>query len=410
MEQFTEDQQEAFNLMREGLNLFLTGPAGSGKSFVLKKFAAEQDPKLFPILSSTGASAVLIGGRTVHSFFGLGIMEGGPERAVVRALADKRIVRRIKKINGFVMDEVSMISGEVLQAIEILCRRARDKDEPWGGLQVIAVGDFCQLPPISNHSQRRDWAFLHPSWNFSGFTPIALTVNHRSQNLDFLRVLSKIRRAEVDDEVSEFLNERVTEIDERRWQGTRLLPLRKSVEAYNLNRLQDIDSPSRVYESVYMGSERAIAMLKKSSPLTEKLELKDNALVMLRTNDPRQRWVNGTLAFVREMKESEIDLELMSGRHVSLEKASFSLLDGEGKVTASVTNFPLSLAYASTIHKSQGMTVDRVHVDLSRLWEPGQAYVALSRVRNPEDLSLSRWSKSSIKCDVHVKDFYGALV
>lgn len=414
MTKLTDDQQQALDLMLEGKNIFLTGPAGSGKSFVLKTFAAGQDPKLLPILSSTGASAVLIGGRTVHSFFGLGILEGGAERAVERALNDKRIVRRIKKIRGFVIDEISMISGEVLQAVEILCRRAKENERPWGGLQVIAVGDFCQLPPISpspfGRPVQRDWAFLHPSWSWSSFTPVELRVNHRSQNLDFLRVLSKIRRAEVDSEVEEFLNSRTGDIDEKRWQGTRLFPLRKTVEAYNLSRLSEIDSETRVYDSIYMGGDRAIAMLKRSSPLSERLELKDGALVMLRTNDPRQRWVNGTLAFVREMRESEIHLELMNGRNVSLEKASFSLLDGEGRVTASVTNFPLTLAYASTIHKSQGMTVDRVHVDLSRLWEPGQAYVALSRVRNPEDLSLSSWSKSSIQCDSNVKDFYGAFV
>ncbi len=404
--QLTPDQQQALDLIRQGHNLFLTGPAGSGKSFVLKTFASDQDPKSFPILSSTGASAVLIGGRTVHSFFGLGILEGGPARAIERSLQDRRVVRRIKKVKGFVIDEISMISGEVLQVIERICRMVMEKEEPWGGLQVIAVGDFCQLPPISPHSRQRDWAFLHPSWEAGSLRSQQLTVNHRSQNPEFLRILSKIRQAQVDDEVCEFLDSRVTEIDEEFWQGTRLFPLRRTVDAYNSMRLSQLDTRARVYDSIYMGNERGIALLKKSSPLPEALELKEGALVMLRTNDPRQRWVNGTLAFVREMQDTEINLELFNGRQVSLEKASFSLLDGEGNVTAAVTNFPLSLAYASTIHKSQGMTVDKVHVDLSQLWEPGQAYVALSRVRDPLDLSISRWSKSSIKCDDKVKEFY----
>lgn len=405
----TNDQQQALDLMREGRNLFLTGPAGSGKSFVLKAFASEQDPKQFPILSSTGASAVLVGGRTVHSFFGLGILEGGPERALERALRDRRVVRRIKKIKGFILDEVSMISGEVLGVMEELCRLAREKSEPWGGLQVIMVGDFCQLPPVSPYGQAHDWAFLHSAWLRSDLHIQILNFNHRSQNTDFLRVLSKIREAVVDEEVIEFMNSRQLEVDMEEWRGTLLFPLRKTVESYNLMRLRQLDSKSRIYTSLYTGSERFVGALKKNSPLPERLELKEAALVMLRTNDPRQRWVNGTLAFVREMQDNEIQLELLSGRPVSLEKTSFSLLDGDGNVVASVTNFPLTLAYASTIHKSQGMTVDRVHVDLDRLWEPGQAYVALSRVRNPEDLSLLKWSKSSIRCDERVRDFYRTM-
>lgn len=399
------DQLRAFELMQRGSNVFLTGAAGSGKSYVLKAFSSLHSLKEFPILSSTGASAVLLGGRTVHSFFGIGIVEGGVEKALLRASQDKKLQRRLKGIKGFVIDEISMISGEILFLIESICRRVLQKDQPWGGLQVIIVGDFCQLPPVSDRSFQKDWAFLNPCWQRSNFDLVSLKINQRSQHVEFLSILDRIRKAQIESDVLKFLQDRTKNIEES-VECTRLFPVRKTVEAYNAFRLERIQQEKKTFPSVFWGSARGVEALKKTSPVVENLELKKSALVMIRTNDPRGRWVNGTLAHVLEIKSDELVLELFNKRVVSIEKSSFTLLDGEGEVLASVTNFPVSLAYASTIHKAQGMTLDRVHVDLCNLWEPGQAYVALSRVRNPVDLSLARWSKSSLRCDEAVKQFY----
>jgi len=160
---------------------------------------------------------------------------------------------------------------------------------------------------------------------------------------------------------------------------------------------------------VYSGKAKAIEQLKKHSPLPDELFVKTNALVMLRQNDPKQRWVNGSTGYIRQISKIEISIELLNGRMIKIEPASFSLLDAEGIPVAAVTNFPISLAYAATIHKAQGMTLDRLMVNLNALWEPGQAYVALSRVIDPVHLRIEAWQEKSIKADPIVEKFYQSL-
>lgn len=170
--QLTPCQSKALLALRGPENVFITGGAGSGKSFLIRFFLRHIETREFPILASTGTAAVLVGGRTFHNFFGLGIMEGGVEVAVEKASKNRRVVRRLKKVRGFIVDEISMLSGPTLRAAELIARRVRNSDLPWGGLRVVAVGDFAQLPPVerspSARSARR-WAFLDPVWTRSGF-------------------------------------------------------------------------------------------------------------------------------------------------------------------------------------------------------------------------------------------------
>lgn len=154
-------QQKALNFLETSAdNIFLTGRAGTGKSYLVRYFLKDRDPKTFPVVASTGAAAIVVGGRTFHSFFGLGIMEGGIEKTIERATKDRRVVKRLQKIGGFVLDEVSMIPGPALRAAEIICRIARKKHLPWGGARVIAVGDFAQLPPVTRGSQKKRMGFF----------------------------------------------------------------------------------------------------------------------------------------------------------------------------------------------------------------------------------------------------------
>lgn len=408
--EFTTSQKRALELLKSDCNVFLTGPAGSGKSFVIREFVRTQDVKQFPVLASTGAAAVLIGGRTFHSFMGLGIMEGGIDATVERALRDKRIVRRLKNISGFVLDEVSMISSETFEAAELICSLARGNTlQAWGGLKVIVVGDFNQLPPVEKFRSERSWAFKSSAWRKSQFVAAVLEKNMRSDNQHFLNILSLVRRGVVNEEVKDFLNKKTFD-DFDFFDGTRLFPRRNQTEAYNLSELQKIDEEIKEFPSLYFGSQRYIEQLKKHSPLSEKLFLKKGCRVMLRYNDPKQRWVNGSTGRVEAIGDDEISIQLRSGRMVDIEKVSFNLLNAEGQVVATVTNFPLSLAYASTIHKAQGMTIDSsLLVNLKSLWEPGQAYVALSRITDADNLFIESWSASSIKTDPEVTNFYDNL-
>lgn len=405
--EFSEDQRQAWDLLEGNENVFLTGEAGSGKSYVIRQFMKNKDIKKFPVLASTGAAAVLVNGRTFHSFMGLGIMEGGVEATIKRALEDRRVVKRLNKAEGFIVDEVSMLSGPTLQAAERICQMARESIAPWGGLRVVAVGDFAQLPPVQNFGPR-SWAFLDPVWMKTDFRSVVLRQNMRSGDPEFLKILNHVRQGRVNDQVEMFLNRKKMEFDDT-FEGTRLFPRRDQTEAFNKRELEKLPGEYVVFPSTFSGNEKSIEQLKKHSPLPDELVLKKNALVMLRQNDPKFRWVNGSTGHIRKIQKGEIEIELLNGRTISIEPMGFSLLNAEGAVLAAVTNFPITLAYAATIHKAQGMTLDRLMVNLRALWEPGQAYVALSRIIDPCHLRVEDWQPQSIKADAVVAKFYQSL-
>lgn len=397
-------QEEALKTLKGIDNIFLTGAAGSGKSYLLSHFLKDQDRKSFPVLASTGAAAILVGGRTFHSFFGLGILEGGPQATIERALANKRLLKRLKSTFGIVIDEVSMLSGKVLKTAETIAQKARGNTRAWGGLRVIAVGDFAQLPPVNPYCSEREWAFLDEVWETSEFKSIVLKEVMRTHDPQFMEVLGFVRKGIVNDTVRNFLNHR-TQVP-KDFSGTRLFARKDEVEKFNLNRLAEIKSPIHSFETVYKGKETEIEKFKKNSPIPDVISIKENALIMLRQNDPDQRWVNGSLGHIREMGDSTLSIQLMNGGLVSVEKVDFTLLDADGLPVVTASNFPVTLAWGVTIHKAQGTTLDQVYLDLRRLWEPGQAYVALSRARCPKNLFIEGWSESSIKTDRAVVDFY----
>ncbi|MCC7403184.1 MAG: AAA family ATPase [Bdellovibrionales bacterium] len=406
MDGLTDSQTRAWELLHGENSVFLTGEAGSGKSFLIKRLTELQDPKAFPVLASTGAAAVLIGGRTLHSFLGLGILEGGVDRAVAKALSDKRVVRRVKRAKGLIIDEISMISGQTLAAAERVCRLAKEEEIPWGGLKIVVVGDFAQLPPVERARQGvPDWAFKSHTWLESEFRPALLEQNLRTGNSEFLQVLHSVRKGEVNPLVRDFARDRMREMPQD-FAGTVLFPRRQQADQHNDRKLDGLKGQVRQFASIYGGESRYIEALKRYSPLPEELKVKEGALVMLRQNDPRGRWVNGSTGVLENFGADFLGIQLLSGRRVEIEMTTFSMLDAEGKVRASVTNYPVILAWAATIHKSQGMTLDRLAVDLGQLWEPGQAYVALSRITTPENLWLTRWQETSVKADPLVTRFY----
>jgi ATP-dependent exoDNAse (exonuclease V) alpha subunit len=402
-----EGQKTALLHLSTEDNVFITGGAGTGKSFLLKKFLRNVDSSKLPVLASTGAAAVLIGGRTFHSFFGLGILEGGPDAAVERALKDRRVVRRLKRAKGFVLDEISMIPGVVLETAERIASGARDDPRPWGGLKVVAVGDFAQLPPVSRESRKRDWAFLNPVWERSAFRSVYLKEMMRSKgDEDFNSILGDVREGVVSERVRNLLDWRSFVPGDDDFEGSVLHARKADVDRVNLQKLALLEGEARAFETEYTGEGRLRDAIMAHAPVPETLELKKGAFVMIRQNDPQGRWVNGSLGHIRSMDAEQLEIRLLGGNTALLEKTRFSMLDAEGNETASAKNFPVNLAYAVTIHKSQGATLDRIIVSLSRLWEPGQAYVAISRVRSSEGLMITGWDAGSIFADPQVREFH----
>ncbi len=401
------EQSNALELLRSGENVFLTGGAGSGKSFLIRQFMKEIETTEMPILASTGAAAVLLGGRTFHSFFGLGIMDGGPDATYSRASKDNKLMARLRKVEGVIIDEISMIPGQALMIAEALAQRARESKLPWGGMRIITVGDFAQLPPVTRTGQR-DWCFLNQVWETSGFQSVMLSHNQRVSDNLFLDILSDVRHGLSTGRVRDFLNEHLQDHDPDH-PGTRLFPRKLNADNFNQKKLDELAEEEVTIDSIYFGSEKHIELLMKSAPVPVKLVLKLGCRVMFLQNDPQRRWVNGTRGVVTDITLDKVTVKKDNGREVQADKSSFALQDAEGNILASVIQFPLTLAYATTIHKSQGATLDDLWCDLSSLWEPGHAYVALSRLRSAEGLHLIGWNPRSIIVDPKVLNFYNSL-
>jgi hypothetical protein len=304
-----------------------------------------------------------------------------------------------------------MISGTVLKTAEAIARKARGGTRPWGGLRVIAVGDFAQLPPVSLHrtaEQGRDWAFLDEIWEQSEFEAVVLPETLRTSEPDLLHALNGVRLGKLDPRTVRFLNDHSRK-PPRDFDGTRLFGRRAETEKFNLERLESLPAPAHSFYTIYTGKEKQLEDLKKNAPVPEVLKLKEGALVMLRQNDVEGKWVNGSVGTITQIRPEYLKIELANGRDIEVEKATFTMLDAEGMPVASATNFPLNLAYAMTVHKAQGATLDQMQVDLKSLWEPGQAYVALSRARSAAELYIEGWSASSIRTDPRVTAFHEGI-
>ncbi len=383
---------------------FLSGAAGSGKSFVIQHFLSERSSKKTPVLASTGAAAILVGGRTFHSFFGIGLMEGGVGPTFERVKKDRRVAKRLVEAETLVIDEVSMLPGQALEVADALCRWFRDAAVPWGGLQMIFVGDFAQLPPVTQGS-RRDWAFQCSAWKNLDMKMIYLQENERVSDSQYHALLNQIRQGQIPPTTEQILNSRL--VGNRNVDSyTQLFSRRADVDSFNQKRLEALPGEAKIFHTVFLGEAKYLATAKKQSPVPETLVFKKKCKVMIVQNDPKNRWVNGSLGELKEFGDDFLKIELLNGRIVEVPQSTFTILDGDGEPVASILQYPVVLAYATTIHKAQGATLDELCVDLSALWEPGQAYVALSRLRKLDGLHLRRWSRRSVIVDPAVVAFY----
>ena len=422
--QYSKDQELTYKVLSDTRNnVFLSGGAGTGKSFVLGNYINSVKRKerkwnggnLYPVLASTGVAAMLIGGRTIHSFFGLGLARENPRFLVEKVCGNKYVSDRIRRTEEMFIDEISMVPSKIITVADEICRRLKGEDGlPFGGIRVITCGDFLQMPPVTKGSTSPDWAFRCHSWKDSDFTNCVLNVVHRTGDFEFASILNKIRLGVYDMDVYNMLKSRVIEEDKiDSFEGTRLFPFRASVRELNLKKLDELPSEEIIFPTQYEGDEKYRDATLRSCPVEEFLVLKRGALVMIRTNDPGGMFVNGTLAHVIKIiydgSDKRVIVELENGEEVTLGQKEFEYLSGSGNTLGVARNFPLSLAWASTIHKSQGATIDRVCVDLRGSWETGQAYVALSRVKSREGLHIIGWDDNSISVSEEAVNYYSEI-
>lgn len=394
----------------DGASVFLTGAPGAGKTYVLHQFIqqAEAAGKRVAVTASTGIAASHLGGTTIHSWSGLGILDALSPYDLERLGTAERLVKRYNSVDTLIIDEVSMLHGQRLNMINQLAKVLRSSEQAFGGMQVILVGDLFQLPPVSRD---RSVDFVHLSEAWAELDPqiCYITEQHRQQGSDqLLQFLEAMRRNDVDEYSGEVITNRVGMKPGDDEVVTRLFSHNVDVESINNTHLQAITEPGKSYTMVTKGSKPKVEQLVKSLLAPEKLTLKPGAEVMFVSNNFAEGYVNGTRGRVEGFDKNKPVVRLQSGKTVTVEQTSWSLTE-DGQVRAEAAQLPLRLAWAITIHKSQGMSIDAAEIDLSRAFTPGMGYVALSRVRSIEGLYLKGLNAMAMQLHPAIHQFDAEL-
>ncbi len=407
-------QDQAFDILAMGHNVFLTGAAGTGKTFLINRFIrhAKEHGITIAVTASTGIAATHIGGMTIHSWSGMGIRDTLTDEDIDVIVSREYLAKRFAKTNILIIDEISMLSGIFLANLDRLLRSTRFSQEPFGGIQVVLVGDFFQLPPVSR-GMDVEFAFENPVWKTFRLAICVLDVQYRQvgeKHLDpeyssddpLLQILNEIRSGHISQNSHQLLQSRnvLVETDDH----TELFTRNISVDSYNNERLNQIHDDTFVFEMQSKWAEKLVEAIKKWCLAPETLVLKKWARVMFVKNNFEAGYVNGSIWHIVGRYENLPIVELQDGTRIIADYMDWSI-EENGKIKASIVQIPLRLAWAITVHKSQGMTLDSAVMDLSDAFVRGQWYVALSRVRSLNGLTLRWYNTISLQIDSRVREY-----
>lgn len=404
-------QETALNILKTGANVFLTGEPGSGKSYTIKTYIdyLAKNGIHASVTASTGIAATHIGGMTIHSWSGIGIKDELTDYDIEALHEKEYIVKRLLKAKVLIIDEISMLPSKTLDAVNAVCKSIRHNPKPFGGLQVIFVGDFFQLPPIIRKTSTLEmfedsgFAFTGYAWRETAPLTCYLTEQHRQSDLEFAAMLQSIRAGDINGDVHSTLQRRIFADKDNLPEVTKLYSHNSHVDTVNERELGKLKESVQIFEMRTVGKENLIATLMKGCLSPEKLELKIGAKVMFTKNNPDKGFVNGTLGVLTGYENNFPVVQVGKKMRITVEPMDWSLMDN-GKILATITQIPLRLAWAMTIHKSQGMSLDSALMDLSQVFEYGQGYVALSRVRTLEGLHMIGYNDRALEVHPRVRE------
>lgn len=423
-------------LLSEGALFLITGPAGTGKSYTVKALVDvfQREKIRFAITSSTGVSATLIEGETINRFLGYGISSSPDDlEAVKKSFVFKKRIQEIKKLQVLVIDEVSLIKGDTIDLIDAILKYARGNDLPFGGVGILFTGDFLQLKPVIKREDNTKyaWAFQSEAWKSASISVLSLRKVYRQDNRDFVKILSKTRVGAVDNDTIEFYASRDISLNTKLLsdvgEAVKLVSTReeaKKINEENLarNKNERIEFRGSLFGNASTGE---FTKLTQNLVVEEEFEIAVGARVMTLCNreDDDGKYQNGSLGVVDSIEKDGVVVSFDNGsvclvkpfewkREVDTHTKTKSVKEDGSPIYETSTRIygfkqmPLALAYAITIHKSQGMTIDKVLIDCGRIFAENQFYVAVSRVKSPEGLFLRNFSRNKITTDKVAYDFY----
>jgi len=397
-------QAKALAILKSGKNVFLTGSAGTGKTYVLNQYITylkERKVKV-AVTASTGIAATHMNGMTIHSWSGIGVKEFITAGNLASMNSKKYLKDHLEKVKVLIIDEISMLHKNQINAVDVVLRYFKKNEDPFGGIQIVLCGDFFQLPPIGHQGEtsKDKFAFMAEAWVKAKLSVCYLTEQYRQSDNDLNLILNEIRSGDISKKSYDTLKKASANILTGDVEPTKLYTHNYDVDRVNAQHLSQLSGTPRKFKAKTSGNKKLIETLKNSVLAGEELVFKIGAKVMFVKNDKEHRYVNGSLGKILGFNDQGFpSVKLLNGKTITTEIENWAIMDDNGKTLASYKQVPLRLAWAITVHKCQGMTLDAAEIDLSKTFETGQGYVALSRLKKLENLQLIGLNEMALKVD-----------